>query len=83
VLVEVQQVERKNTFLLPPRQLAPAARVLHRRREGDCGGDDGFHYVHHDGGDNVNAVCAASAPVAGALTHPTRNHRAQSEASVH
>jgi hypothetical protein len=39
--------------------------------------------VHRYGGDAVSAVCAASAPVAGALTHPMRNYQAQSEASVH
>jgi hypothetical protein len=58
-------------------------RVLRRLRVCDCGGDDGLHCVHHEAGDAVSAVCAASAPVAGALTHLTRNHRAQSEASGH
>jgi hypothetical protein len=59
-LVEVLWGERENALLLQPRQLAPASRVLCRRRECDCGGDDGLHRVHHDGGDAINA---------GALTH--------------
>jgi hypothetical protein len=57
--------------------------VLRRRRECDCGADDGLHYVHHHGDDAVSAIRAASAPIVGALTQSTRNHRALSEASVH